>query len=206
MTQAKMAEVIGTTPSQTGLFLKDKASLNKDALDKCFHIIGLSIESSEKRFILAKAIAGQLKSKSLKKIAEMTKEEMIKETGKKELVAFSDVSFETCICSGLVDPESTFQYFKTLVLYFWTMKDTEKVTPSSSKRGVETLIKELTDINLTTVIDPTTSLIMNLAENKPYIIPFISNAWGILSAITIIINSGKLRGVSFFCLVIPLYM
>lgn len=41
LTQAKLSEAAGCSSTQLSLFLKDEASLNSAALDKCFDTNGL---------------------------------------------------------------------------------------------------------------------------------------------------------------------
>lgn len=182
LTQAKLAEAIGCTPTQLGLFLRDEASLNKNSLNKCFQALGISLDSISKRIDLAKRAAKALKNVSIEKVVSMTREEMINETKIPEIIAFPVVSkneFEMMIASCVADYESTFQYFKALVLFF--MKSPEKQTPKSAENSLSILASVLIDVPFMPFMGVSTVIgaaVGALAVKRKFLSRAINNAWG----------------------------
>lgn len=141
ITQASLAESSGTTPSQMGLFLKGKATLNRETLDKCLESLGINLNIQKKRAELASQVALKLKNLSLEEIKSLTKEEMAKLSGFDKIVALPDVDlkeFENMVKSGIVDYESTFPFFKVLVMHYHYTGT--KITGRTAKDSFNTII------------------------------------------------------------------
>ncbi len=129
--QAEIAEHIETTPSQLGLFLKGEASLSRKSLNKLFEILEIDLMMYKRRNDLAKRIASTLKAKQIDKVMNLTREDIIALTGESQLSLFpmvSDQEFESLCESGLVDPESTYNYMKDLIEYYLTSPSIDKIT------------------------------------------------------------------------------
>lgn len=182
LTQAKLSDSIGCTPTQLGLFLKNEASLNKDALDKCFRILGIPIESSLKRSKLAHKVATIMKGNSIELVASMSRDDMIRRTHISEIAAFPIVSkeeFELMVSSGVADYESTFQYFKALVLFF--MQSPDKQTPKSAEKSLNALASVLIAVPFIPFLGVGTVIgaaIGALAVKKSFLSKAINTAWG----------------------------
>ena len=86
-TQAEIAQSVGTTPAQISLYLRGKASLNNDALENCLTELNINVETYHNRYVLAKEIAYILKKQNISssEILNITKDELIEITNKKEL-------------------------------------------------------------------------------------------------------------------------
>lgn len=182
LTQAKLSEAIDCTPTQLGLFLKNEASLNKNALDKCFKILGIPIETTMKRQELANKAATMLKGNSIELVASMSKDDMIRKTNIAEIAALPIVSkeeFELMVSSGVADYESTFQYFKALVLFF--MHSPDKQTPKSAEKSLSALAAVLIAapfmpfLGVGTVIG---AAVGALAVKKSFMSKAVNTAWG----------------------------
>lgn len=135
VTQAKLSQLIGATPSQVGLFLKGEASLNNNALVKCLKVLDVNIEIYNSRYKKASAVADKLKNNniSIEQIANLSKNEMIKLTDMKELSFLIDVAsqkvLDDMVASELIDVESTYPFFKAMVMHLYQIG--EKSTPKS---------------------------------------------------------------------------
>ena len=145
LTQAKLAEVAGCTPTQLGLFLKSEASLNKDSLDKCLEVVGINLGIGLKRMEIAMEAAQRLGGSTVKKISSMDQYEMIRLTGLEEIGCLpnpTEAEFEKMIESGIIDYEATFPFFKSLVLHFYNIQGA-KPTPKTVQNSFESLAKGL---------------------------------------------------------------
>ena len=189
LTQAKLSETIGCTPTQLGLFLKDEASLNRTSLEKCFENLGIPLNSISRRIELAKLVAEKLSSYSIEDIAQMDRKKMIILTGLKDLIALPEVTkeeFETMISSGIADYESTFQYFKSLVLQFRQMPS--KITPKAASTSLNLLATSLIALpflpflGIGTVIG---AAVGALAIKHNSLAKAVNNAWGPLLTLTL---------------------
>lgn len=189
ITQAKLSEAIGCTPTQLSFFLKDEASLNRIALDKCFDILGISLTSISNRIELARRVAELLSSSQIESIAEMSRARMIQLTGLKELLALPEVTkeeFEMMISSGVADYESTFQYFKSLVLQFRQLPS--KITPKAATSSLNFLASSLIAmpflpfLGIGSVIG---AAVGALAIRKDSFAKAVNNAWGPLLTLTL---------------------
>ncbi len=149
-TQSKLAEMIGCTPTQLGLFLKSQASLNREALDKCLQVVGINVGIGIKRIEIAKLAAQRLENLSIKEISYMSKHTMARKTGIDAIDCLPDPTekeFERMIESGIVDYEGTFPFFKSLVLHFHNIKD-QNITPKVVQSSFENIAKTITLIPL----------------------------------------------------------
>lgn len=189
LTQAKLSEAIGCTPTQLSLFLKDEASLNRIALDKCLAILGISLTSISNRIELAKRSAELLSSFSVECIAQMSRAKMIETTGLKELLALPEVTkeeFETMISSGIADYESTFQYFKSLVLQFRQLPS--KITPKAASSSLNSLASSLIALPFLPLLGIGSVIgaaVGSLAARKDFYAKAVNNAWGPLLTLTL---------------------
>ncbi len=141
VTQAQMSEICGTSPSQLGLFLKGKASLNRESLDKCLEAVGLDMTILVKRFETAAQTAEMLADYSNEAIAMMSREEMAEATGIEIIKLLPDASaeeYEKMISSGIVDIESTYPFFKVLVMHL--KNGGSKFTASSVKDSLNSIM------------------------------------------------------------------
>lgn len=188
LTQAKLSEAIDCTPTQLSLFLKDEASLNRTALEKCFEILGISLSTISKRIDLARKTAESLTSYTIEDIARMNRDKMIQLTGFKELIALPEVTkeeFEMMISSGIADYESTFQYFKSLVLQFRQLPS--KITPKAAVTSLNLLAGSLIALpflpflGIGTVIG---AAVGALATRQTSFAKAVNNAWGPLLTLT----------------------
>lgn len=188
LTQAKLSEAIGCTPTQLSLFLKEEASLNRAALDKCFDILGISLSTINKRIELARQTATILSTYSVEEIALMNRDKMIRITKLKEILALPEVTkeeFEMMISSGIADYESTFQYFKSIVLQFRQLpsKITPKAAATSLNKLASTLIALpfLPFLGIGTVIG---AAVGAMATKQSSFAQAVNNAWGPLLTLT----------------------
>lgn len=196
LTQAKLSEAAGCSPTQLSLFLKDEASLNRTALDKCFDTLGISLTSISNRIRLARQVAKLLDSYSVEEIAALDRTKMIKITGLKELIALPEVTedeFEMMVSSEIADYESTYPYFKSLVLHFRQLpsKITPKAVESSLNLLAGTLIALpfLPFLGIGTVIG---AAVGALASKKISYAKAVGNAWGPLLTLTMsLLKKGK---------------
>lgn len=188
LTQAKLSEAIGCTPTQLSLFLKDEASLNRTALDKCFDILGISLTSVSNRIELARRVAGLLSSFPIEDIAKMSRAKMIETTGLKELLALPEVTkeeFEMMISSGIADYESTFQYFKSLVLQFRQLPS--KITPKAASSSLNMLASSLIALPFLPLLGIGSVIgaaVGAFATKKDSFAKAVNNAWGPLLTLT----------------------
>lgn len=188
LTQAKLSEAIGCTPTQLSLFLKDEASLNRTALDKCFDILGISLTSVSNRIELARRVAGLLSSFPIEDIAKMSRAKMIETTGLKELLALPEVTkeeFEMMISSGIADYESTFQYFKSLVLQFRQLPS--KITPKAASLSLNMLASSLIALPFLPLLGIGSVIgaaVGAFATKKDSFAKAVNNAWGPLLTLT----------------------
>lgn len=188
LTQAKLSEAIDCTPTQLSLFLKGEASLNRTALEKCFEILGISLSTISKRIDLARKTAERLTSYTIEEIALMNRDKMIQLTGFKDLIALPEVTkeeFEMMISSGIADYESTFQYFKSLVLQFRQLPS--KITPKAAATSLNLLASSLIALpflpflGIGTVIG---AAVGALATRQTSFAKAVNNAWGPLLTLT----------------------
>lgn len=189
MTQAKLAELTGSTPAQLSLFFKGEASLSRKALDKCFECLGIPLQTIGNRMQMAKKVAAALEKKSVAEVVAMNKAEMIKESGYNEIMALPDVTkeeFELMLSSQIADCESTYPYFKTLVLHYKELSG--KMTPKSVENSFNALAKYLVPLAAIPLIGPISVIglaVMAMVSKKSSISNSLSNAWGPLLTLTL---------------------
>lgn len=138
--KARVAELIGTTPTQFGRFLDGKASLTRESMNKCFEVLDIDLMIYKRRDDLAREIAVRLKSKNIDNITKLTKKDIIALTEKTELRVFAEVSkevFEEMKASVYVDVESTYNYMKELITHYLIARDINKITFSEANRIME---------------------------------------------------------------------
>lgn len=145
MSQAQFAECVSATPAQMSIFLREKGSLSIESLNKSLDLVGVNLSLYSKRNELAKEVASYLIDKNVSSIDNWTKEDLISITQKKEISVFFDVQkveeFIEIEKSGIIDVESTFQYFKALVSYYMSL-DGVKPTASKAKQALASILKE----------------------------------------------------------------
>lgn len=145
LTQAKLAELSGCTPTQMGLFLKSEASLNRETLDKCLNVLGVDLNINLKRLDVARQAAEKLLDLPIEEIKNMGKHTMVKVTGVSEIECLPDpneVEFEKMVSSGIIDYEGTFPFFKSLVLHFHNLNNVNS-TPKTVQNSLESIVKKL---------------------------------------------------------------
>lgn len=145
MPKARVAELVGTTPSQFGRFLDGKASLKRESMNRCFEVLDIDLMVYKTRDDLAREIAAILKSKKIDNIIKLTKEDIIALTGKAELRVFAEVNkkqYEEMKESVYVDVESTYNYMKELITHYLIARDINKITFSEADRIMEIAKKE----------------------------------------------------------------
>lgn len=121
MSQTQVAESVGISKSQLSQYLNGNASANKDVLDKLLSLTGIHLDTYAKRVELATKVAKSLKTANMdaQAVKEMSKEEMAAKSGCPEVECFFDVTKEQLqkiLDSGLIECQTTFPYFKALVL------------------------------------------------------------------------------------------
>lgn len=145
MTQAKLAEMVGCTPTQLGLFLKSEASLNRESLDKCLKVVGINLDVDLKRIETARLAASRLADIPLSEIKNMGRHTMAKITQLDALECLPDpneAEFEKMVSSGIIDYEATFPFFKSLVLHFRNIGENNP-TPKTVQTSLETIAKAM---------------------------------------------------------------
>lgn len=206
VTQGQLAEVSGCTPSQMGLFLKGKASLNRESMDKCIQYVGIDLSIQLKRVETAQLVAKKLKNIKTSEIEKMTQEEMAEKTGVSSILVLPNVGYDKFIemvKSGIVDYESTFPYFKSLVLHFSNIgeKATVKSVETSFNsilelvpfvKGVSLSLLGLAGATIGTFLSPL-SIAMNKLFEKDVFPKSTINAWTPLLTITYSLLEGKLK-------------
>lgn len=136
MTQANLARLIETSPTQLGNYLKGQGSLTEKSLNKCFDILEINIERYRNIYQVAQNASEILKKKGcdFEEVIRMSKMELVRITGIEQIKQFEDVyseeEYEDIIKYNIIDYQSTFPYFKTLVVYF--MNTGEKITTKSN--------------------------------------------------------------------------
>lgn len=145
MSQAQFAECVSATPAQMSIFLRDKGSLSIDSLNKSLDLVGINLSLYSNRNSLAKQVATYLLSKNVSSIDNWTKNDLAVFTQQKTISLLFDVkSKEEYIeleKSGIIDIESTFQYFKALVSYYMLLEGI-KPTASQAKQALATLFND----------------------------------------------------------------
>jgi transcriptional regulator with XRE-family HTH domain len=145
MFQAQFAECVSATPAQMSIFLRDKGSLSIDSLNKSLDLVGINLSLYSNRNSLAKQVAAYLLSKNISSIDNWTKNDIAVFTQQKTISLLFDVkSKEEYIeleKSGIIDIESTFQYFKALVSYYMSLEGI-KPTASQAKLALATLFND----------------------------------------------------------------
>lgn len=137
--QAEIAEEIETTPSQFGLFLKGEASLSRKSMNKCLEILNIDLMMYKRRNDLAKRIAKALRAKRIIDIANLTQEDIIALTGEDALRFFREEDEERYLEiteSGYIDPESTYNYMKSLISYYLAAPNVDKITNKQAQMTV----------------------------------------------------------------------
>lgn len=172
MSQAQFAECVCATPAQMSMFLREKGALSIEAINKSFDLVGVNLSLYSKRNELAKEVASLLLLKNVTSIDNWTKTDLVQFTQHKSISLLFDVKDEQEYLeieqSGIVDIESTFQYFKALVSYYMTLKGVKPTanrakqamvsmltsSPSATNRNIEKNVADATAEVLTAVAFP----------------------------------------------------
>ncbi len=145
MSQAQFAECVSATPSQMSIFLREKGSLSIECLNKSLDLVGVNLSLYSQRNSLAKDVASLLKSKNVSSIENWTKQDLAAFTQNDAISFLFDVKskeeFVALEQSGIIDVESTFPFFKALVLYYMTL-DGEKPTASRAKQALANILND----------------------------------------------------------------
>ena len=143
--QAQIAKVIGTNPTQLSVFLKGNGTLPSSTLDKLLNLIGINLELYNYRSDMANRVVESLKRKDITQtqLDKLNKNDIIQLTGIQEIDLLVDVydtdKYLEILNSRLIDIESTFPYFKALVSYKFNLKD-NKVTSSMASTALKLLL------------------------------------------------------------------
>lgn len=121
VTNSQLAELTGANPAQLSLFFKGEgASLKTNILQKCFDELGIDTSIYTKRYDLAILVANKLRNKfSIEQVSSFSKEKMAQESDVEDVLLFMDVDYNQFITikeKGIVDIESTYPFFRTMVL------------------------------------------------------------------------------------------
>lgn len=151
LSQVQVANAISTTPSQFGLYLRGDASLKNESLEKCLQVLDINVDTYHYRYQLAKELAGIFLQRKLTShdVLEMSKNQMVSATGRKEVATLIDVNeteLKAIIDAKLVDYESTYPHFRLMVAHLMNMGD--KVTVNKSSISFALLVRDL-DVSLT---------------------------------------------------------
>ena len=126
---AQIAKEIGTNPTQMRAFLSGKGTLSSDVLERCLHLIGIDMSIYVERINKAQKVADIIMEKGITQIENLTKRDFLYFTNMESLKYLIDVStveeYEEILYGGLIDPESTFPYFKALVAYIFNIQNAE---------------------------------------------------------------------------------
>lgn len=141
LSQKDLAEKANLTTAQISSFYNGKA-LSQKSLESIFSILEINMSIYEKRYELAMEVADILRSHGIseEEIISMSKKKMATISGKKEVMLFFDIKeddYDASIESGIVDYESTFVFFKAMVLQMVACKG--KFSPSSYLSSWNTL-------------------------------------------------------------------
>ena len=125
LTQKELADKAGLTTAQISLFFNGSSTLNQKSLESLLSILDLNIEMYEKRFELAKKVAATFIEKELKSedVCVMSKSLMAKESGESAIMLFYDIEekyVNEIVKTRIVDYESTFAFFKAMVIQMMT--------------------------------------------------------------------------------------
>lgn len=91
MSQAQFAGLVGATPAQMSIFLRDKGSLSIKSLNKSLDLVGVNLDLYNRRVNLAKKVATYLLSKDVTSIDNWTKSDLALFTHEKEITYLFDV-------------------------------------------------------------------------------------------------------------------
>ena len=150
-TNAEVANAIGCSSTQLGIFLNGKGFLNQKALEKCLELTGINLNLYQHRFDVACEVAQKLINLNVdvSQVVEMSQQEMTSESGVQEVMSFLDVSksekFDEIYNNEIVDVESTFPYFKIIVLQL--MQSGLKTTPKKAEKALDDLAKIFSNVN-----------------------------------------------------------
>lgn len=124
LTQANLAEKIGTSPTQLGLFLRGEgASLPTKTLERCFELMEINLDTYSRLCDSALKVASILKSRGddIEKVLRMSKSDIILLTNAVEVKYLIDITDEKEIDllreTGIVDYQMTFPYYKSMVVF-----------------------------------------------------------------------------------------
>lgn len=119
--QAEIANLIGATPSQFGLFLQGNASLSLEAMNNCFEVLDIDFMLYKRRHDLAKEAAKRLMEKGIDKIGKLHWAEIIRFTGLDELKyyrRYTAKQYQEITNTRCIDIESTQNHMVELINYY----------------------------------------------------------------------------------------
>lgn len=128
MSQTQVANSVGISKSQLSQYLGGNATANKEVLEKLLCLTGIHLDTYAKRAELATKVASALKAAGIDRLAvkDMPKKDMADKSGCPEVKCFFDVTEEQlqkALDSGLIECQTTYPYFKALVLVAMGMED-----------------------------------------------------------------------------------
>lgn len=142
ITNSQLAEWIGSNPAQLSLFFKNEgASLKIHILQKCLDELGIDTAVYTRRYNLALSVAEKLNDQySIEEVSSFSKEMMAKVADNEIILQFIDADateFAQIKEKGVVDIESTYPFFRTMVLQL--MGTGRQLTKSSVNSSLSAL-------------------------------------------------------------------
>ena len=185
MSQAQFAGLVGATPAQMSIFLRDKGSLSIKSLNKSLDLVGVNLDLYNRRVNLAKKVATYLLSKDVTSIDNWTKSDLALFTHEKEITYLFDVKskkeFDEIAETGIIDIESTFPYFQAMVSYYMSL-DASKPTARKAKTALAEICN-VPDIDsiLASILDFGEKSIDSLQDISPLFRSFRNSAGSLIS-------------------------
>lgn len=164
MTQANLARLIGTSPTQLGGYLKGQGSLTEKSLNKSFEVLEINVDRYKYLYETAQQASAIFKRKNIafEQVMRMNKRNVISETGIEQIRWLIDVNsekdYEDIINSKIIDYQFTFPYFMTMVVYF--MNSDDKITAKSNARTWSLLFGDLALGSI--IVSPVNLLLSNI--------------------------------------------
>ena len=121
LSQKELADKAGLTKAQMSMFLKGSSSLSQKSIERLFNILDINISMYDHRFDLAKEVAQSFIEQGLtdEDVFTMSKKTMSNKSKKREVLLFFDIdehNVDEVVKTGIVDYESTFVFFKAMVV------------------------------------------------------------------------------------------
>lgn len=174
--KAELAQKIGSTPNQLGLFLRDdyNVSLQAIQLEALLKELNMNLEQYHKRYQLSNEIAVDLLNRGFKTedVALWSRAQFVIETNHVELKFLIEVDlsdFSQIMETGIVDIECTFPFFRSLVVQQMKLLKADVAPTRKNIRMAHSVIEKELDLNtrvLASLIMSNASLALGLLENS----------------------------------------